>query len=281
MIRVVRHCFWAAAVAAVLATAATAGAAELELRAACRPERTGGHPGRRGQGDRRRPAAGPHAGGGRAVSHAAGRRNAIRRHRQIQDLLYLHGVNPVEHRFSGASRVMISTTGRARLLQRPCSRPAVEGAAERIVQTQTGPVVVVAAHALPRGAVIAAGDVRLDAPKPDSTPADAISAVEDVLGQQTTRTIAAGQVFSAGSVEPPTLVRRGEIVSVCVRRPGIRVRSSARARDDGGLGDVVGVGVDRRPQGVPGAGQRPARGRGLRKRSMRNGRQSENRTVTR
>jgi flagella basal body P-ring formation protein FlgA len=151
--------------------------------------------------------------------------------RQIQDLLLLREVNLVEHRFSGSSRVTISRTEAAPL----------QPATPRDASPHDTQAMVVAARVLPRGAVIGPGDVRLERPNAEDRPVDGFGSIEKVVGHQTTRGIAAGKPLSATSVRPPILVRRGEVVTVYVRSPGIRVRSVARARDDGSLGDLIAL----------------------------------------
>ena len=43
------------------------------------------------------------------------------------------------------------------------------------------------------------------------------------------------------ALRTPALVRRGDVVTVYARSAGIRVRTAARARDDGSQGDLVSV----------------------------------------
>ena len=100
--------------------------------------------------------------------------------------------------------------------------------------------VVVAARPIPRGAVIAAADVCL---RQASGPAEqgGFAAVAEVIGSEATQAFGEGAVLRKESLRTPLLVRRGEIVSVYARGAGIRVRTTARARDEGSLGDCIGV----------------------------------------
>lgn len=231
-----RLSIFATAVLGVAAIARVAGAAQLELRARCQPD-------------------GPVVTLGDVAAVVASDPEQVRalaavelfpspppgerrfvRVRQIQDLLLSRGVNLVEHRFSGSSQVEVSTKAefdqQDSLGHRPLSAEAAASPSE---------LIVVATRALPRGAVIGPHDVHLERRSPDDGPTEGFRAVEQVLGQQTTRTIAAGKPLAATSVRPPILVRRGEVVTVFVRSPGIRVRSAARACDEGSLGDLIGV----------------------------------------
>jgi flagella basal body P-ring formation protein FlgA len=107
------------------------------------------------------------------------------------------------------------------------------------------PAVVVAARSLPRGAVIRAGDVRLQQGPEDGVVIEATSeafhAIDEVLGKQTTQTVPAGKVLDRGSIREPILVCRGEVITVYARSAGVCVRTTARAREDGSLGDVIQV----------------------------------------
>jgi flagella basal body P-ring formation protein FlgA len=100
--------------------------------------------------------------------------------------------------------------------------------------------VVVALHAMQRGGVIRAGDVELQEASGD-TNAVTVCSLEEVIGRETTRAIPAGKVISAEVLRAPLLVRRGEAVTVYALSAGIRVRTTARARDDGSQGDLVAV----------------------------------------
>ena len=51
----------------------------------------------------------------------------------------------------------------------------------------------------------------------------------------------ADRPLEASHVRAPLLVRKREVVTVVARHGGVRVRTMARARDDGSLGDIVAV----------------------------------------
>ena len=55
------------------------------------------------------------------------------------------------------------------------------------------------------------------------------------------RNIPVGQTLDGNFVHPPLLVRAGEVVTVFGRNGGILVRMPARARENGGEGDLVSV----------------------------------------
>lgn len=101
--------------------------------------------------------------------------------------------------------------------------------------------VVVVTHSLSRGTVIGASDVRLEPGMPNESQGDCFHAVEDVVGSETTQAIADGAVLQKRAVHTPLLVHRGEVVTVYARTAGICVRTTARVREDGSLGDLVSV----------------------------------------
>jgi flagella basal body P-ring formation protein FlgA len=103
------------------------------------------------------------------------------------------------------------------------------------------PAVVVATCSLPRGAMIRAADVRLEKGEAPAGQAAVFHSMEEVVGRETTRAIPEGKVLDANSIRQPLLVRRGDVVTVYARSAGVCVRSTARAREDGSLGDLVTV----------------------------------------
>ncbi len=167
--------------------------------------------------------------------------------REIQDLLFSHGVNLAEHRFSGSSQVAVTGVGR---------RPPRTGKQrfEATVHTADGPArfpidaevspppeFVVAVHSLSRGVVIRETDVELCSVASKKAPPDAFHTINEVIGTETTQAVPNGKVLRSEMVRRPLMVRRGEVVTVTARRAGIRIRTTARARDDGSRGETVVV----------------------------------------
>jgi flagella basal body P-ring formation protein FlgA len=103
------------------------------------------------------------------------------------------------------------------------------------------PLVVVAVRSLGRGDMVQAGDVALQRSKPGQSIDSAFTRVEDVLGSEATRLIGPGQIIDRDSMRQPLLVRKGDAVTVYSRSAGLQVRTTARARDDGSLGDLISV----------------------------------------
>ncbi len=110
-----------------------------------------------------------------------------------------------------------------------------------IVDLQRIPGIVVATRALPRGTVITARDVKLEFVTSGNFPSDGYGDLDQVIGLETTRGISAGQHLRRGAIRRPVLVFRNKVVTVRSRTAGVQVTTSAKAREDGGLGDVIRV----------------------------------------
>jgi flagella basal body P-ring formation protein FlgA len=132
--------------------------------------------------------------------------------------------------FTGAQRFEITTDGAERTGQF-----AID------CQVNLPPAVVVTVHSLGRGTVIRETDVELQRGLPREQITDAAFSLEEVVGKETTRAIPAGKLVTNDSLRAPLAIRRGEIVTVYAKSAGIRVRTIARARDDGSLGDLIAV----------------------------------------
>lgn len=104
--------------------------------------------------------------------------------------------------------------------------------------------VIVAQRAIPRGALITAADVALqhvEQPPVASQRRAPIATVEELIGMESTRAIQAGEVISSDQVRAPLLVKRGDAVTVVSQGGGIRVRTTAKATQEGARGDLVQV----------------------------------------
>ena len=102
--------------------------------------------------------------------------------------------------------------------------------------------VVVATRPLERGSIVTAADVEIQ--QRDNVPAASgrscpLGSVEKIVGMEATRTIQIGDLVMSDSVQPPVLVKRGDSVTVYARGGGIQVRTIARAKENGSLGQPV------------------------------------------
>ncbi len=104
--------------------------------------------------------------------------------------------------------------------------------------------VVIAVRPIERGAVITAADVELrnvDFLPKASERRSAVDSIEAIVGMEAHQAIQAGEVVFSDQVRAAVLVKRGEIVRVSSQAGGIRVRTTARARQDGARGELVQV----------------------------------------
>lgn len=103
------------------------------------------------------------------------------------------------------------------------------------------PEVVVTVRALPRGALVQPTDVELRRAGEFDDAMSALRSIDDVVGKETVRAVGQGKLLTEEELRAPLLVRRGDVVTVYARSPGITVRTNARARDDGSQGDLIAV----------------------------------------
>ncbi len=237
----------------------------------------------------------------------------ILRARELQDLLADRGIGLAEHRFSGASQVIVAgLSDPAKAAEPSAVGPATMKQARRLVETAileylaahvcpddawqaeaqlseslarrlangeatlsarggrapwTGtqefevvlgqepaaevlpvtakvvrlPCVVVAARTIARGETIRNADVVLRRPEPGAAGGQKFHSLEEVVGMEASQTISAGTVLQRSLLRAPIVVRRGELIVVHSRAAGIRIRTTARAREDAALGEIVAV----------------------------------------
>ncbi len=104
--------------------------------------------------------------------------------------------------------------------------------------------VVVATRAIASGAVITGADIevrQIDNPPVANDHRTPLDNVEKLVGLEAARGIQAGDVILSDQIRAPILVKRGEKVTVTTQGGGIRVRNTARVRQDGARGDLVQV----------------------------------------
>lgn len=100
----------------------------------------------------------------------------------------------------------------------------------------------VAARPIARGSIVTAADVELrylEEEPAASTRRAPIDDLDQLIGKEASRSIQADNVIYSDEVQAPLLVRRGELITVVARGGGIRVRTQARSRENGALGDLV------------------------------------------
>lgn len=101
--------------------------------------------------------------------------------------------------------------------------------------------VVVAARPLRRLLPIAAEDVKIERRLVTGLPAGPLARVEEAVGLLASREIRAGEAFSSKLVQPPALVRRGEIVTLIVEGEGVTITARGQAKEEGQRGQMIRV----------------------------------------
>jgi flagella basal body P-ring formation protein FlgA len=102
--------------------------------------------------------------------------------------------------------------------------------------------VVAALHSLQRGSIIRAADLTLvPVDSRDDNETAVFHSIEEVAGKQVAKAVAEGKILTPDVVQSPLMVRKGDIVTIYSRAAGIRIHTTARAKDDGALNDLVTV----------------------------------------
>ena len=100
---------------------------------------------------------------------------------------------------------------------------------------------VVAIRSISRGEVVSSHDVRLEAVGEVSGKNQPCRTIEEVVGKEASRTLAANRVVMADSIRTIVLVRRGEVVTVTAQSGSVVIKTQARAKESGGEGDLIRV----------------------------------------
>lgn len=99
--------------------------------------------------------------------------------------------------------------------------------------------VVVAIRVLSKGDIVRKDQVRLQQAPVQFSQRNYFHRLSDVIGKEVAQSVRAEQPLDKRHVRAPLLVRRGDIVTVYSRAPGIQIRTRAVARGDGAKGDVI------------------------------------------
>ncbi|MFZ0470577.1 MAG: flagellar basal body P-ring formation chaperone FlgA [Thiogranum sp.] len=103
-----------------------------------------------------------------------------------------------------------------------------------------GPVLV-ASQPLARGTRIEASDLELLERNLSNLPYGYYSDKQAAVGLLAKRTIATTTVITPTMLQEPTLVKRGERVSIIAENGPLKIRSSGKALRDGKSGEVIGI----------------------------------------
>jgi flagella basal body P-ring formation protein FlgA len=100
---------------------------------------------------------------------------------------------------------------------------------------------VIAAKTLQRGIPIRPGDLELDVFTVNRIKPGHFSEPQDLFGMEPTQTISRGSLISNSMVRPPTLIHKGDLVTVIFSKNGLNVSNEGEALDSGGRGSKVSV----------------------------------------
>jgi flagella basal body P-ring formation protein FlgA len=132
-----------------------------------------------------------------------------------------------------------------------CAEPAWRHYVQVLVRVHDD--VVVAARPIPRGQPIESADLEVVRRDVGTLTGGHFRASEAVVGRAAQRPIGAGEVVLPAVAKSPTVVRRGQQVTLLARAAGVQVRVDAVALADGGVADRVrvrNVATGRQVQGV-------------------------------
>lgn len=92
-----------------------------------------------------------------------------------------------------------------------------------------------------RGEKIDAGDVIWKSLRKDTVGRNIVLDRDAVVGQAARRYLQVGQALSQSDLEPPTVIRKGSLVTVMFRARGLRLTAKARASEDGAVNETIRV----------------------------------------
>lgn len=101
--------------------------------------------------------------------------------------------------------------------------------------------VLVASRDLPRGAIVAAADVRRERRPMERMPRGPLTDPAEAVGKEMQRGAAPGEVLTASAVAPARAVRRGAVVTLLLEGPGFRIVARGVASEDGAVGQTIKV----------------------------------------
>jgi flagella basal body P-ring formation protein FlgA len=151
----------------------------------------------------------------------------------------LRAVPDAGSRLGGPMRFLLvtATTGTGRAATRVGSVDAVVRLRARFAR---------ATRALAPGTILAAGDLAMVEGDPGRVPLLPLPAADALVGTRLRRAVAEGAPIPGDAVAMAPLVRSGEEVATVVRMGPVTARGRATALEDGALGAVVRVLVDKR-----------------------------------
>jgi flagella basal body P-ring formation protein FlgA len=110
----------------------------------------------------------------------------------------------------------------------------------RLEVVSSGPVVVLK-RAVARGTVLGRADVVLEERELTGLSGSVVTSLEDAVGHETRAALSAGSPLTVTALASPLLVRRGDIVTVVIETPGMRLSALGEALEPGAAGARIRV----------------------------------------
>jgi flagella basal body P-ring formation protein FlgA len=101
--------------------------------------------------------------------------------------------------------------------------------------------VVVPAHDIGRGETISDSDLTYATVDGAGLMGGAPTKIDEVVGLQTRRVLAAGQPFRGDDLRRPIVITKGQTVTMEFDAPGVELTAMGRAMSEGGVGDTVTI----------------------------------------
>ncbi len=153
--------------------------------------------------------------------------------RELIELLVLHDVNINDLTFTGTRTTRIyAATAESKVIAAGLVKPVAE---------TTEFMVVVTRRALNRGDVIRDADIELQPIDPKAQRLQIATERQAVVGMEVLYSIQEGQTINLTQLRKPLMVKRGEVIRVRARAAGVQITTTARATEDGAIGDIVMV----------------------------------------
>jgi len=110
----------------------------------------------------------------------------------------------------------------------------------RLEVISSGPVVTLK-HAVARGTVLGRGDLSVEERETTGLSGNVVTSLEDAVGRETRAALSAGSPLTVAALASPLLVRRGDVVTVVVETPAMRLSAPGDALEAGAAGARIRV----------------------------------------
>lgn len=117
----------------------------------------------------------------------------------------------------------------------------VVGTAQGSAQVDVEIVAAEAVVQIPRGTVITPDMIRTTTARLRSVPNGALLDPQSIIGMETTQSIQANSIITSRAVQPETLVRRGDLVTMIYDSGPLRITDTAESSQNGSAGDIIMV----------------------------------------